>query len=550
MPVSGPLDDRDINAAGMVQIPEPTTSSKVVKSGGPKSSQETKTTSRAMPKQEEEEEVVMEKEEWRAAMMALLDSTVSTGSVSTGHEIHMPGLHPKIVVDGLPPGEDRLAFPLTKHQALALIRSTVSEKAPFGKGRDTVLDETVRKAWQIDAKRVRFLDNHSHEWYLKLHEITRTCVEKLGLSDNQKCNVVPHLYKMLLYEKGGHFSKHRDTEKEPGMFGTMVIQLPSRHNGGGLVVHQINGETTKHDWSARSDDGFFATAFFADCEHELLEVTGGYRLCLVYNLVLRKTAARELPSSSGVLSANHELRKLVRSMKNITPCLDSMQGYLLDHKYTRTNLHFRNLKGRDMKVASLLQNAVDENGEKLFVVCLLLLEKWETGPSSGGYGRYGRYGCDDGETHGIEDVINSSISADHWIGPDDTLMEDFDISFDAGDNLLVDDPEDGVFGEDPDEEEFEGYTGNAGPTLEYWYWKSVLVFWPRTNHLAIAKRAGVELDDLRAVFGVSAAPKRSAVVSQDASKKQKPSEEVIELEEPRRAITRQRKSLLGVKMIR
>lgn len=134
MPISGPLDDREINAVGMVQTPEHISSSKVVKSGGPKSSQATKTTSRAMQKKEEEEEVVMEKEEWRAAMMELLDSTVSTGSVSTGHEIYMPGLHPKIIVDGLPPGEDRLAFPLTKHHALALIRPTVSEKAPFGKG--------------------------------------------------------------------------------------------------------------------------------------------------------------------------------------------------------------------------------------------------------------------------------------------------------------------------------------------------------------------------------------------------------------------------------
>lgn len=30
------------------------------------------------------------------------------------------------------------------------------------------------------------------------------------------------LHKLLLYDAGGFFKVHRDTEKEPGMFATMV----------------------------------------------------------------------------------------------------------------------------------------------------------------------------------------------------------------------------------------------------------------------------------------------------------------------------------------
>ncbi|CAJ1932043.1 unnamed protein product [Cylindrotheca closterium] len=258
---------------------------------------------------------------------------------------------------------------------------------------------------------------------------------------------------MLLYEPGGHFSKHRGTEKEPGMFATMVIQLPSKHTGGCLQIHH-NGAKRQYDWSgAKSDNGFFATAFFADCEHELLPVTSGYRLCLVYNLNL-----------------------------------DPVQGYLLDHKYTKKNLHFRNLKGRDLEIASLLRNAIDEHGNKLFVVCLLLLEKHEFCDAECGYRGYG-YDEDDGP-YTMQEVVDSSVSADHWIGPDDTKLSQFTLPFDEEENLLVDDPEDGVFEEDPDDEEYEAYTGNAGPTLEYWYRKSAAVFWPRTKQLEIAKRAG------------------------------------------------------------
>jgi len=53
------------------------------------------------------------------------------------------------------------------------------------------------------------------------------------------------LYKMLVYKKGGHFKIHRDTEKEAGMFATLIVQLPSRYSGGELVVHEDNGNGGK-----------------------------------------------------------------------------------------------------------------------------------------------------------------------------------------------------------------------------------------------------------------------------------------------------------------
>ena len=35
----------------------------------------------------------------------------------------------------------------------------------------------------------------------------------------------------LVIEKDGHFKKHKDTEKEVGMFGTLLVELPARHYG-------------------------------------------------------------------------------------------------------------------------------------------------------------------------------------------------------------------------------------------------------------------------------------------------------------------------------
>ena len=77
---------------------------------------------------------------------------------------------------------------------------------------------------------------------------------------------------------------HRDTEKETGMFATLRIQLPSEHKGGTLTVHH-RGEEKCLDSIMDSGDGYYYSACFRDCEHELSPVLEGKRLCLVYNLL-------------------------------------------------------------------------------------------------------------------------------------------------------------------------------------------------------------------------------------------------------------------------
>jgi hypothetical protein len=49
-------------------------------------------------------------------------------------------------------------------------------------------------------------------------------------------NISAQLYKLLLYEKGAFFKPHKDSEKTPGMFGTLVICLSSAHEGGDIVL--------------------------------------------------------------------------------------------------------------------------------------------------------------------------------------------------------------------------------------------------------------------------------------------------------------------------
>lgn len=96
------------------------------------------------------------------------------------------------------------------------------------------------------------------------------------------------IYKLLVYKQGGHFLKHQDTEKEKRMFGTLVVQLPSLHTGGELVVYDSTKRFKKViDFGQKTGKNQYMIHFaahYADLEHELLEVKSGYRIALVYSL--------------------------------------------------------------------------------------------------------------------------------------------------------------------------------------------------------------------------------------------------------------------------
>eukprot|EP00953_Heterococcus_sp_UTEX-ZZ885_P028489 15192-Heterococcus_DN1.PRE.2 len=90
-------------------------------------------------------------------------------------------------------------------------------------------------------------------------------------------------------------------------------------------------------------------AFFGDCEHELLPVTSGLRLCLLYNLVRTTTGMPPAAKSVSNSSIAAEISTAVAAW-----CADpdtrnrpAKLAVKLEHEYTATNLSFAGLKGRD-----------------------------------------------------------------------------------------------------------------------------------------------------------------------------------------------------------
>ena len=102
-------------------------------------------------------------------------------------------------------------------------------------------------------------------WQGALDRIVALAAEGLGISEP----VSAELYKLLIYDEGSFFVGHRDTEKAPGMFATLVLALPSLSSGGELVVRH-KGREVRLDLASDEPSEMAFAAFYADCVHEVL----------------------------------------------------------------------------------------------------------------------------------------------------------------------------------------------------------------------------------------------------------------------------------------
>jgi len=409
------------------------------------------------------------RDDLRATLSLALETIDRPGSFCASGSV--PALFPGLEVEGLGP----IGLPLTDQQAKELIRR--SERAPHGKGEKTVLDPSVRRVWRMKPG-LFSLTNPGWDRFIK--ERVGEVQTELGLG-TQKLEA--HLHELLLYEPGCFFLPHRDGEKLDRMVATMVIVLPSFHEGGELVVRHDGQERTIDFGSA--EGGQFAihfAAFYADCEHEVRPLRAGHRLCLVYNLTLGKSGKTlTAPRASESIE---RIRPIPREWAED----DSVAKLIvtLDHQYTQGGLAWDSLKGVDRAKAQALLEAARREGCRAY---LGLLTFWESGQAEysggggSGYGRGRRWGSrdeEDDEPHEMGELFDSSLTAEHLIDGDGRGLPIGSLTVEQDEVL---DPE-SLRSIDP-EEDFEGFTGNAGMTLERWYRHAAMILWPESRDFEI-----------------------------------------------------------------
>lgn len=402
--------------------------------------------------------------------------TEALGKIATTGTFFSAGVNdfciPKMSVKKL----DEIAFPLNKIQIQALI--SIAHKAPFGKGSETILDPNVRNCWEIDASQIEFEDNN---WKNLIDKTITKIKPDLGI-ENKKIDA--HLYKMLIYEEGDFFLPHKDSEKEKGMFGTLIIGLPSKHSGGELVL-SFDGEEHSVSFAENcSNDTLPYVAFYADCQHEIKPTTSGYRVCLVYNLI-----DLQVESSIKLVSLLPEIGAIEDLFQSQTERTDMPYVYLLGHQYTPTNFSLEQLKLKDRPVAEVLLKAAERAG---YYAKLALVTSYQAGSLEMDYNHSNRRGYYDDYEDEIDvdsaemgEIYDEYLSVNHWdtsdlpaIDIESVEIEDLIFNFEINDG-------------DPIEKEAEGYTGNAGMEMMFWYHYGAVVFWKKENHLAILNPSSI-----------------------------------------------------------
>jgi hypothetical protein len=398
---------------------------------------------------------------------------------------------PRLEIDGI----GTVSFPVPQQQAKALVK--LCERAPYGRARETLVDTKVRKVWQLAPSKLRLAGK---AWPRTLDRILATVTEGLGCGS---AKVRAELYKLLVYDRGSFFKPHRDTEKADGMFGTLLIVLPSAHAGGDLVVRHA-GREARIDVSGADVSELAYAAFYADCEHEVLPVTQGHRVCLVYNLILepkpskRKQQARlSVPDHRAeAAAAAEQLEQAFQSAKAPRKLV-----WLLEHQYSPAGLAFAALKNADAARAGVLREAA---ARAACAVHLGIVHIVESGPAEywgddGSYGRSRRrgwYPLDYDESGGVEvesdayevvEVSDGWCYVDHWVTTEDRAAGFGEVPIGEGEVLPVGALDDEV----PDEQRIMEATGNEGASFERAYHRAALVIWPRDRAVDVLLQAGV-----------------------------------------------------------
>ena len=379
---------------------------------------------------------------------------------------------PRLEVDGV----GMLSFPVPETQVLALIEA--AERAPYGKGADTLIDTSVRDCHQVGPERIRLAGG---AWPDTFARILSATASGLGCPIDR---LDARLYKLLVYERGGFFAAHRDTEKAHGMIATLSVSLPVAGDGGELLVRHQDREIVV-DMNVEEPSELAFAAFYADCTHETRPVVEGHRLSLVFNLCLRpddRVSPREAPDYG-------------KQIELITQRLVAWQGdecasgklvWLLDHEYSEAGLSFDTLKNADAARAQVLAVAADRTECELLAAILHIGEHGEAM-----YGGDYVHGWDLGGVEvgrmEIGELFGNHRRLDGWASRDGARPQLGELALEDGELL----PRGALDRAVPDEQRLHEATGNEGVSLERTYRRATLVLWPRSRTLAILAGAGI-----------------------------------------------------------
>ena len=408
---------------------------------------------------------VIEFDERLAALSGLIGSVTRPGDYCVHGRLFAPMPRIEAGTAGV------FSFPIPPAQARMLVAN--ADRAPYGRGQETIVDPSVRNCWQIAPDKIRMA---GRTWADTFSDILHRTTVGLGCPEGA---VTAELYKLLIYERGGFFKPHRDTEKTDGMVATLVISLPVPGAGGELVIrHQ--GRETVVDMRTDEPSELVYAAFYADCEHEILPVTDGHRVCLVYILMLREGSDTALEAPDYGAEIDRIAAELGARCRDPGPSAKLV--WLLEHDYSAAGLSFGTLKNVDAAIGRVLMAAAERAGCALHATSVRVEEI-----GSGLYDGYQDVVEDiaDDEFE-LYDIVDVECQLDGWARPDGAAADYGPLPLLAGELM----PAGRLDPERPDSQRLLEASGNEGATIERFYRRAALVVWPKADSARLLAQAG------------------------------------------------------------
>ena len=381
---------------------------------------------------------------------------------------------PRLEVDGV----GLLSFPVPEAQVDALLAA--AERAPYGRGPDTLVDTSVRDCRQIDAARIRVSGG---AWGDTFQRILDQAAIGLGCAAER---LDARLYKLLVYEPGGFFAPHRDTEKADGMIATLAVSLPVAGAGGELVVRH-RGREVAIDMAAGEPSELAFAAFYADCAHEVRPVREGHRLSMVFNLCLAAGDVDTPRRAPDFASLPDRIAERLVEWRGRDAAAAKLV-WVLDHDYSEAGLSFGALKGVDAALARVLAPAAERGDCELYAAIVHASVHGDAtldGQYVDGWGGWSGEDADDME---MDEVYESRFWLDGGTGRDGGAPPFDDVPVLPGELL----PRGALDDAKPDEQLLHEASGNEGVSLERTYRRAAFVMWPRSKTLDVVAGGGIE----------------------------------------------------------
>ena len=340
--------------------------------------------------------------------------------------------------------------------------SELASAASFGLRDQTLLDTTVRDTSEIKASSITLSG-----WDAVWPDIEASVQQAMGL---QGVSLQAHLHNALIYGPGQFFKMHQDTEKLPGMVLTLVLVWPCAHLGGHLMVHR-GDDVHRFQSEHLHADQIQWFAFYADCQHEVRPVQQGHRVVLTFNVVLKNESSQNQAKHSPALLAALEQHFEVTH----NPAGKQRLVIFLDHEYSEKGLSWSLLKGVDRAHAQALRSAADALGLRTYLALAEIHEMWTAQVSDVDYRRSRRQSSEPEP----DELIEHSTTLDHWVDTDNAVQKLGRLQVSDRDIVCIRETDE----DDLVNSEYEGYMGNYGETLDYWYRRAAVVLWPQSSEL-------------------------------------------------------------------